>query len=154
MSSDIIQPIEENLWWAIPGKLAGVRIPDENELLNLKAAGIGAVVSVLHDSSNIDLYESHQIPHQWLPIEVDSIPTPEQMSRFEAFMEAQHNEGRAVAVHCSGGKHRTGTAIATYLIRRGASYEQAMQTILEANPKIELPASQSEFLQKLAESDS
>lgn len=149
MAAQSDQPIEKNLWWAIPGKLAGVRKPAEEELAKLKAAGISAIVSVLHDSSNIELYSSHDIPHQWLPIEVDATPTPEQLVQFKAFMQEQQKEGRAVAVHCSGGKHRTGTMIGAYLLHRGFSYEQAIQTLVEANPAIKLPDSQSSFLKQL-----
>lgn len=150
MAPPFIQPIEENLWWAVPGKLAGVRKPEAEELPKLAVSGVGAIISVLEDSSNIQLYESVQIPHQWLPIQIDAAPSLEQLTMLEAFIERQQAEGRAVAIHCSGGKHRTGTAIAAYLIRQGASYEQAMQTLLNANPEIELPSTQSKFLQQLA----
>ena len=154
MESQAIQPIEENLWWAIPGKLAGVRKPEAEELPTLKAAGIGAIVSVLEDSSNIHSYESARIPHQWLPIQIDAAPSLEQLIALEAFIETQQAAGRATAIHCSGGKHRTGTAIAAYLIRQGSSYEQAMQTLLRANPTLELPVTQSDFLQQLANANS
>lgn len=148
-----MEPIEENLWWAVPGKLAGVRKPEAEELPKLKAAGIGAIISVLEDSSNIHLYESARIPHQWLPIQVDAAPSPEQLTAIEAFIENQQAEGRAIAIHCSGGKHRTGTTIAAYLIRQGASYKQAMQALLNANPELELPSTQSNFLQQLADAN-
>ena len=46
MEQDIIQPIEGNLWWVIPGKLAGVRKPTAEEIVELRAMGIGAIVSV------------------------------------------------------------------------------------------------------------
>ncbi len=39
-----LQPIQENLWWVIPGKLAGVRKPTAEELSQLQAAGVGAIV--------------------------------------------------------------------------------------------------------------
>jgi len=150
MKSQRIQPIEENLWWVIPNTLAGVRKPEVEELAKLKTIGIGAIISVLDDSSNIELYESAQIPHQWLPIEIDAVPSLEQLALLETFIEEQQVEDRAVAIHCSGGKHRTGTAIAAYLIRQGSSYEQAMQTLLKANPTIELPDPQNNFLRQLA----
>lgn len=44
-----VQPISENLWWVIPGKLAGVRKPMAEELNQLQASGIGAIVSVMDD---------------------------------------------------------------------------------------------------------
>lgn len=151
MAPQAVQPIDENLWWAIPGKIAGVRKPGPEELPTLKAAGIGAIVSVLEDATNIALYESAQIPHQWLPIEIDATPGLEQLTLLENFIEEQQAAGQAIAIHCSGGKHRTGTAIAAYLIRQGASYEQAMQTLLQANPGLELPNTQNNFLQQLAD---
>jgi hypothetical protein len=51
----------------IPGKLAGVRKPTAEELTHLQAAGIGALVSVMDDPSNLDLYQQADIPHLWLP---------------------------------------------------------------------------------------
>jgi len=38
------QPIVENIWWVIPGKLAGMRKPTADEMVEIKAAGIGAIV--------------------------------------------------------------------------------------------------------------
>jgi hypothetical protein len=35
-----IQPISENLWWVLPGKLAGVRKPSAEELNMLREAGV------------------------------------------------------------------------------------------------------------------
>ena len=46
MEQQANQTIAENLWWVIPGKLAGVRKPMAEELTELQAAGIGAIVSV------------------------------------------------------------------------------------------------------------
>lgn len=46
MEEQSIESIAENLWWVIPGKLAGVRKPLPEELTELQATGIGAVVSV------------------------------------------------------------------------------------------------------------
>ena len=149
-----IQPIEKNVWWVIPAKLAGVRKPLADELINLQTVGIGAIVSVFHDSSNLDLYQQVGIPHLWIPIEVDAVPTQEQIQKFQDFVDHQNCLDHAVAVHCSTGKHRTGTILASYLIGTGSSYEEAMRTILEVNPGIELPKTQAGFLQKLAQKKS
>lgn len=58
MEQQPIQPIKENLWWVIPGKLAGIRKPIAEELAELQAAGIGAIVSVMDDPSNLDLFST------------------------------------------------------------------------------------------------
>lgn len=147
------QLIEENLWWVIPGRLAGVRKPTDEELVGLKNAGVGAISSVFHDSSNLNLYQQTGIPSIWLPIEIDSVPSQAQLQDFQNFVDHQNQLGHAVAVHCSTGRHRTGTILAAYLIRTGSSYEHAIKTILTANPNIELPESQSNFLQTLAKGE-
>jgi len=63
MGQQPIQPIKENLWWVIPGKLAGVRKPMAEELTELQSAGIEAIVSVMDDPSNLDLYQRSEIPY-------------------------------------------------------------------------------------------
>jgi atypical dual specificity phosphatase len=149
MKEQSIQPIEENLWWVIPGKLAGVRQPSAEELPRLQTAGVDAIVSVFHQPSNLALYQQAGIPHIWLPIAVDSVPNESQFQAFLDFVKQQNELGRAVAVHCSTGKHRTGTLLAAYLISTGQSYQDAMRSILEASCQTELPASQTAFLQVL-----
>ncbi|AUB34495.1 hypothetical protein COO91_00318 [Nostoc flagelliforme CCNUN1] len=51
MEQETIQPISENLWWVIPGKLAGVRKPMAEELTELRATGVGAIASVMDGKS-------------------------------------------------------------------------------------------------------
>ena len=149
-----IQPISKNLWWVIPGKLAGVRKPTADELTELKAAGIGAIVSVLDDASNLDLYERSQIPYLWLPIKAGSSPSREQIQQLQNFVDQQWERSLAVAVHCTGGIHRAGTMLASYLICNGSSYNDAMQTIHKANSSVELEEAQSSFLRSLTEGKS
>jgi atypical dual specificity phosphatase len=61
------QPIVENLWWVIPDKLAGVRKPTAIEVDELRTAGISAIVSVMDDPANLDLYQQSDLPYLWLP---------------------------------------------------------------------------------------
>ncbi len=151
MQSPSHQPIQANLWWVIPGKLAGMRMPTREELPALQAAGIRAIASVFHEAINLDTYQQAHIPHIWLPIAIDSVPTSEQRQAFQQFVEQQMALGHGVAVHCSTGRHRTGTMLAAYLIQTGQTYEQAMATLLLANPEIELPIPQANFLQLLGQ---
>lgn len=145
-----IQPIKANLWWAISNKLAGVRKPMVEELAELQTAGIGAIVSVMDNPSNLDLYQQANIPYLWLPIEVDGSPSREQIKEFQNFVDSQSHIGHAIAVHCTSGKHRTGTILASYLICIGSSYNEVMQVIQGANSSVELGEAQSTFLQELA----
>lgn len=144
------QPIQEDLWWVIPGKLAGVRKPTVEEIAQLKAMGVRAIVSVMNDPSNLDLYEQANLPYRWLPTKGGTAPSPEQLQELQAFVEQQNQIGNAVAVHCTSGNRRTGTILAAYLINTGLSYDNAMQVIQTANPDAELRQAQTTFLQKLA----
>ncbi len=147
MEEQTTQPIAENLWWVIPGKLAGVWKPTAEELPELKKLGIGAIVSVMDDPSNLELYQQANLPHLWLPIKGGTAPSREQIQQLQDFIDSQNN---AVAIHCTNGKRRTATALAGYLINSGSSYDKAMEIILTANPEIDLRESQSSFLQDLA----
>lgn len=151
MEQPVTQPITENLWWVIPGKLAGVRKPTADEIMELKAAGVGAIVSVLDDPSNLDLYEQVGIPHRWLPTKGGTPPSPKQIQELQNFVDEQNKLGHGVAVHCTNGRRRTGTMLASYLIGSGTSYEEAIQAIQAANPDVELRDAQTTFLKKLAE---
>ncbi|PSB55877.1 fused DSP-PTPase phosphatase/NAD kinase-like protein [Chamaesiphon polymorphus] len=150
MEQKTIEPIVENLWWVIPGKLAGVRKPTADELSELQSVGIGAIVSVLDDPSNLDLYEQGEMPFRWLPIQGGTPPSRDQIQELASFIDEQNRQGLAVAVHCTNGLRRTGTMLAGYLIHVGSSYEAAIQTIELANSQVELRAAQTEFLRSLA----
>jgi atypical dual specificity phosphatase len=145
-----VQPIAGNLWWVIPGQLAGVRKPIAEEIAELQAAGVGAIVSVMDDPSNLDLYEQANLPHLWLPTKGGTAPSPEQIKKFQNFVDQQHQLDHAIAVHCTSGRRRTGTMLAAYLIGSGSSYEDAIQRILDVNPEVELREAQIKFLQELA----
>lgn len=145
-----IQPIGESLWWVLPNKLAGVRKPTAEELIELLSLGINAIISVMDDPSNLDLYQQAGIPYLWLPVKGGTPPSREQIQQLQTFVDSQNHLGHAVAVHCTSGRRRTGTMLAAYLISAGLSYEAALQTIQDTNPDVDLRAAQTTFLQELA----
>ncbi|MBW4465806.1 MAG: dual specificity protein phosphatase family protein [Pegethrix bostrychoides GSE-TBD4-15B] len=150
MEDQTVQPISDSLWWVIPQKLAGVRKPNSDELIELLTLGIGAIVSVMDDPSNLDLYKIAKLPYLWLPTQGGTAPSPEQVQELVAFVDQQNKLATAVAIHCTSGRRRTGTMLAAYLISRGASVDAALQTILTANPQVELREAQINFLKDLA----
>jgi atypical dual specificity phosphatase len=149
MEEQPLQPIGENLWWVIPEKLAGVRKPTPKEISELQTVGVGAIVSVMDDPSNLDLYQQAGLPHRWLPTKGGTAPSYEQIQELQNFVDEQNHLGHAVAVHCTSGRRRTGTMLASYLISVGLPYDKAMQTVLTANPNVELREAQTTFLQEL-----
>lgn len=152
MEEPTVQPIQNNLWWVIPGKLAGVRKPNPDEITALQAAGVGAIVSVMDDPSNLDLYQQAGLPCLWLPTKGGTAPSQEQIQSLQTFIEAENQAGHAVVIHCTSGNRRTGTMLAAYLIQTGSSFDNAMQVIQTANPNAELRQAQIDFLHQLATS--
>lgn len=142
------EPIQENLWWAIPHKVCGVRKPSEAEIPQLQASGIGAIVSVMDDPSNLDIYEQIGIPYIWLPVKGGMAPTGKQIETLRKFVEHHNNFGKGVAIHCTSGRRRTGTFLIAYLIAIGKSYEESLNIVLNANPAVELREAQTKFLKQ------
>lgn len=150
MSEQNLSPISEQLWWVVPNRLAGVRKPTEAEISELRNEGVGALVSLLSDDSNLDLYKKQAIPHIWVPTIGGKAPSLEQLNQIKTFVDAQETLGHAVVIHCSSGRRRTGTVLAAILILRGVSYESALSTISTANPDVELREAQINFLKGLS----
>ncbi len=142
-------PLPAIPWWIIPERLAGSHKPTAEELTVLKEKGISAIVSVLSDDSNLDLYQQSNMPHIWVPILGGTAPSLEQIDQIKTFVDDQNQLGNAVAIHCSGGRRRTGTVLAALLIKEGNSYEKALNIILTANPYIDLSDTQTTFLKSL-----
>jgi protein tyrosine/serine phosphatase len=57
------------------------------------------------------------------------VPTPEQMHRILDLIDAEHDRGRSVYLHCWAGVGRTGTVVGCYLVRHGLSGQEALDRI-------------------------
>jgi atypical dual specificity phosphatase len=155
------------LWWVIPGALAGMPMPFihserrmnlggalnayPDELPDLYAAGIRAVVSLLNIPSDAAVYESAGFAYLCVPLPDGGAPTMAQASEFVRFAQDKITAGKPVAVHCHAGLGRTGTMLATYLIAQGKSAEEAIRTIRAVESSaIETPR-QIQFLYEFAD---
>ena len=114
------------LWSVLPNKLYGMPVPEEKDLQNLAQAGIKSIVCLLEDNSNIENYNKNGFKNLWLPVADDKAPTFEQVEKLVEFIDEQNKNNNPVAIHCQGGKGRTGTLIASYLIAKEATFEEAM----------------------------
>jgi len=95
----------------------------------LRAQGVGAVLSLTETALPTDALARHHLAVLHLPVDDMTAPTPEQFDRALTFIDQQRIEGHAVAVHCKMGQGRTGSVLAAYLIRGGASAEAAIREL-------------------------
>ena len=132
-------------FWLEPGRIAGRSGPNREpwNATTLHAAGIGAVLSVNDGAMcHREEFEALGVTYECVPLPDNTPPQPADkqafvvaLARTQSFIEAQVGQGRAVLVHCSAGKDRTGIVMAHYLMRRdGLDPEQAIAAVRRVRP--------------------
>lgn len=127
-------------YWLLPGQLAGCSCPGVRiassppdalgaDLAWLRAAGIGAVLSLTEWSLPEASLAGYDLTGLHLPVPDFHPPTLDQIDRALEFIDARIAEGRPPVVHCLAGQGRTGTVLAAYLIRAGLPADQAIARI-------------------------
>ena len=101
----------------------------DDDLAWLKEQGIGAILSLTETPLAPAVLARHDLATLHLPVQDMTPPSPGQLVRALEFIDEQHALGRAVVVHCLMGQGRTGTVLAAYLIRGGASPAEALRTV-------------------------
>jgi atypical dual specificity phosphatase len=124
--------------------------PEEKDLKNLSDKGVKSIVCLLEDNSNIETYNTNGFESLWLPVADNKAPTFEQVEKLVTFIDEQNQKNNPVAIHCQGGKGRTGTLIASYLISKGDTFEEAMNKIDEKQPNAIKKDFQINFLKELS----
>ncbi len=134
----------EQVFWLIPGRLAGRVGPAAVpwELPRLRSAGVQAILTLADDQCDPLEISAAGFAHLSLPLpptEPADLPTERaclaRVPRAFEFLDAQLSAGRAVLVHCAGGKDRTGMVMAHYLVRtQGIDVEAAIARVREVRP--------------------
>jgi atypical dual specificity phosphatase len=117
--------------WLIERQLGGVRQPGiygpiEPDLEALRCVGATTLVSLTRQPLDEDAVGRAGLRYHWLPIEDMGVPEPAAAADLCAAMEREIKNGGAVVYHCLAGHGRTGLMLATHLIWRGMSAEQAL----------------------------
>jgi atypical dual specificity phosphatase len=134
-----------NFNWVIKGKLAGSGIPMSLSELRwlVKQQGIRSVVTIKEkplpsewfdstSSKSVNHETDKKIDYFHLSIEDYGIPSSlEDLDYVVSYISRQIDNGNPVMVHCSGGKGRTGTILAAYLLKKekDLSAEQAISRL-------------------------
>jgi protein-tyrosine phosphatase len=142
--------IKDDVYWVIEDRILGVRKPTTfEEVEELKRLNVSGIISLLDDTENHDLYTEAKIDFEWIPVKGGSVPSREQILNSLQFVQDKWSNNEAVAVHCTGGRKRTGTMIIAILILNGEKFEAAMEKLRSANPEVNLNEGQIDFLKNL-----
>lgn len=135
-------------------QLAGMRKPENLlEINSLKNNQVVAIISLLDNEENHQLYQDAQMPFLWLPVTGGAAMTSEQAKQAFAYIKSilSDKPQGIVAVHCSNGHKRTGMLLAAMKILAGAGVDKAVQEVTTANPgAVAMNTGQRDFLRNLA----
>ncbi len=125
-----------NFSWVIVGKLAGCSRPEsKNDLFWLKRQGVESIVNLTE----------YPLPNEWIKevelgcmhecINDHMAPSVDQIDKIISFISNEISNGRPVTVHCAAGRGRTGTILASYIIKhQGLNTEEAIRKIRQLRP--------------------
>lgn len=128
-----------NFSYVIPGVIAGMALPGKyhsisEDLEFVKIAGIGAILTLTEDRLPALALNEFTMAYCHIPVRDFTALSMSQTGQAVAFLEDMASKHIATAVHCYAGIGRTGTIIACFLVARGSSALQAIQTVRKHRP--------------------
>ena len=117
--------------------LGGMSKPKERQdILDLESLNVGLVITLTEDALPQEWFDLTKVQNVHIPIDDFEAPTFQQIDKFLAAIKEQHEKNKNVVVHCLGGKGRTGTMLACWLVQaKGMLPEDAITFVRTKRPK-------------------
>jgi atypical dual specificity phosphatase len=137
--------------WILEKQLAGMPRPGtagslDDDLVFLASQKLDLLVSLTEIPIESQRLKSKGIKSLHLPVPDFTAPSIKQLQRFVAVSNAIIKNNGRVGVHCAGGKGRTGTFLAAYLVYTGLKPEKAIAQIRKKRPGSIETSSQEETI--------
>ncbi len=121
--------------WLEEGRLLGCAYPRrEAAIAGLARQGVSVLINLHERAHDPTRLARHGMEELHLPVADFTPPSPRQLDRGVAAIAEALAAGRRVAVHCAGGRGRTGTLLACYLVHQGLDPDPAIARVREVRP--------------------
>lgn len=117
--------------WFEERVFAGSDLPEAEDISWLYDQGIRAIISFERlNLQAVQVIEDFGIEHYNIDIEDFGVPTLSQIEEFFAIIKEHKERKQPLLIHCEGGKGRTGTMAALYLIQeRDYPWQKALEAV-------------------------
>lgn len=138
--------------WVVPGRLAGCPAPGvvnpiDYDLKVIKRMGVTRLITLTEKDLDQEALARNGLSNLHLPIFDREAPSVAQTHMLLVRMERMLTQGEVLAVHCKAGLGRTGTILASWMIRDGGfSALEAIRRLRLIEPGFIQSVEQEEFL--------
>ncbi|XP_033110738.1 protein tyrosine phosphatase domain-containing protein 1-like [Anneissia japonica] len=142
-----------NFSWVVANRLAAHALPETKQHLQyLFNIGVCHLVTLMSEGITPPIETVPELKWTRIPIEDFTPPSISQIETFVDIIDSASGVGEAVSVHCFRGRGRTGTMLASYLVKaEGISANDAIKKVRMMRPGSIETASQEDVVVKYSE---